>query len=45
MARHVGVGVEAEHGVGLGQLGGELLAIPLGEATHRHDLLRAARHP
>ena len=34
----VGVGVEAEHGVGLGQLVGELLAVPLGQAADRDDL-------
>ncbi len=39
---HVAVGVEAEHGVGLGQLVGELLAVALGEAADRDDLLRAA---
>ena len=39
---HVAVGVEAEHGVGLGQLVGELLAVALGEAADGDDLLRAA---
>ena len=33
-----GVGVEAEHGVGLGQLLGELLAVPLGQAADGDDL-------
>ena len=34
-ARDVGVGVEAEHRVGLGQLVGQLLAVPLGQAADR----------
>ena len=33
VGRQVGVAVEAEHRVGLGQLLGELLAVPLGEAA------------
>ena len=37
---HVGVGVEPQHGVGLGQLVGELLAVALGQAADRDDLLR-----
>jgi hypothetical protein len=32
-AREIGVAVEAEHGVGLGQLVGELAAVPLGQAS------------
>ena len=36
---HVGIGVEPQHGVGLGELVGELLPVPLGEASHRDDLL------
>ena len=36
----VGVVVEAEHGVGLGQRLGELLAVPLGQAADRDDRLR-----
>ena len=43
MARHVGVGVEAQHSVSLGQLGGELLAIPLGQAAHGNHLLGPSR--
>ena len=34
----LGVGVEAEHRVGLGQLLGELLAVPLGQAADGDDL-------
>src|SRR5450631_4233747 len=41
VTRHVGVGVETEHRVRLGQLGGKLRAIPLGQAAHGHDLLGA----
>jgi hypothetical protein len=37
-SRAGGVGVEAEDGVGLGQLLGELLAVPLGQAADRDDL-------
>ena len=39
------VGVEAEHRVGLGQLGGELLAVALGEAADGDDGLGAAARP
>ena len=39
--RDVGVVVEAEHGVGLGQRLGELLAVALGQAADRHDGLAA----
>ena len=42
VAGHVDVGVEPEHRVGLGQLGGELLAVPLGQAADGHDRLGAA---
>ena len=42
VAGHVDVGVEPEHRVGLGQLGGELLAVPLGQAADGHDGLGAA---
>ena len=35
----VGVGVEAEHGVGLGQRLGQLVAVALGQAADRDDLL------
>ncbi len=42
---HVAVGVEAEHGVGLGQLLLELGAVALGEAADGDDLLGAARSP
>ncbi len=35
----VGVGVEAEHGVGLGQLRGQFVAVALGEAADGDDLL------
>ena len=45
VGRHVGVGVEAEHGVGLGQLEGELLAVPLGEAPDGDDGLGACPSP
>ena len=38
----VGVVVEAEHGVGLGQRVGELLAVPLGQAADRDHGLGAA---
>ncbi len=41
VARHVAVGVETEHGVGIGQLVGEGLAVALGEAAHGHDGLGA----
>ena len=41
VARHVRIRVETEHGVSLGQLGGELRAIPLGQAAHRDDFLGA----
>ena len=34
----VGVVVEAEHGVGLGQRLGQLAAVPLGQAADGHDL-------
>jgi hypothetical protein len=37
------VRVEAEHRVGLGQLGGELAAVALGEAAHRNDLRAGVR--
>ena len=40
MAAHVAV-VEAEHRVGLGELLGELLAVALGQAADRDDLLGA----
>ncbi len=36
--REVRVGVETEHGVGLGQALGQLRAVPLGEAAHGDDL-------
>ena len=38
----VGVVVEAEHRIGLGQAGGEVGAVPLGQAAHRDDRLGAA---
>ena len=41
----VGVVVEAEHAVGLGQGLGELLAVPLGHAADRHDGLGSAVRP
>ena len=39
----VGVGVEAEHGVGLGELVGQLLAVALGQAPDGDDLGPAVR--
>ncbi len=42
-AGEVGIGIEAQHGVGLGEFGGELLAISLGQAADRDDRLGAAR--
>ena len=38
----VGVVVEAEHRVGLGQARGQVGAVPLGQAAHRDDRLGAA---
>ncbi|GAA3295174.1 hypothetical protein GCM10020295_21630 [Streptomyces cinereospinus] len=38
----VGVVVEAEHAVGLGERLGEFLAVPLGHAAHRHHGLGSA---
>ena len=40
----VGVVVEPQHGVGLGQAGRQLRAVPLGEATDRDDGPRASGH-
>ena len=39
----VGVGVEAEHGIGLGQRLRQLLAVALGQAADRHDPLAGVR--
>ena len=41
VARHVAVGVEAEHGVGVGQLVGQGLPVTLGEAADGDDRLGA----
>jgi hypothetical protein len=43
VARHVAVGVEAEDGVGVGQLVGEGLAVALREAADGDDRLGAPR--
>ena len=42
MTRHVGIRVETEDGVGVRELVGQLLAIPLGQASDGDDLLGAA---
>ena len=40
-----GVVVEAEHGVGLGQFGGKVGAVPLGQTAHRDDRPDVAARP